>query len=269
MAAGARRRPHERGSAARGPPRASGAQAPHGTVAQRSGVDGSSALAETDAVRDRRAGGRAGARSCWSSTGPRFCGHARAYPHPACAAGSLCPPPAGPRRDARARPRSLERRRPPRQRFATRLRRTRGERLSARPCCQRHRARLRRRHPQLDRCLGRSRLRRRVPRRLRDRHGPPLAPGRGDRVVVKPEIRFRARGRRLLNGIVDAAQQAQPRPGRARPRPHRNGDRAAHRSADAAQGIAARLPARSAGIERCPARCRAHATARRSKSWPD
>ena len=43
--------------------------------------------------------------------------------------------------------------------------------------------------------VGRSRLRGRGARRLRARDGPPVAPGRGARVVVEPALRLRARWR--------------------------------------------------------------------------
>ena len=113
----------------------------------------------------------------------------------------------------------------------------------ARPRGHRARARLRRRHRQLPgRRLG-PRLRRRAPLRLRPRDGPPLAPGGGDHLVVEPALRLRADGRRLLDGLLDDAQQEEPRRGGAGPGPRRPRDRLAGRPPGRAQGAPPRVPA--------------------------
>ena len=62
-----------------------------------------------------------------------------------------------------------------------------------------------------------------------------------------PRVRVRARLRRVLDRQLDHAQQEEPRSGRARPRPGGARDRRADRRADAAQGPAARVPARPPG----------------------
>ena len=65
--------------------------------------------------------------------------------------------------------------------------------------------------------------------------------------MVEPAVRVRARRRRVLDRLLDDAQQEEPGSGRARPRPGRPRHRRADRDADAAQGPAARLPARPPG----------------------
>ncbi len=95
--------------------------------------------------------------------------------------------------------------------------------------------------------VGRPRLRRRDAGRGGAGHDAPLAPGRGARLVVQPGLRLPAPGRCLVDGLVDDAQQAQPRPGRARPRPDGPRGRPPGGRADAAQGPARRLPARPPG----------------------
>ena len=73
------------------------------------------------------------------------------------------------------------------------------------------RARLRRGHRELARRGERPRLRRRVPGRGRAGHGPPQPAGRGDHLVVEPALRVRPGRRRLLDRLVDDAQQEEPR----------------------------------------------------------
>ena len=67
----------------------------------------------------------------------------------------------------------------------------------------------------------------------RARDGPPEPAGRGDHVVVEPAVRVRPRRRRVLDRQLDDAQQEEPRPGRAGPRPrgprHRRADRGPRR----------------------------------------
>ena len=91
------------------------------------------------------------------------------------------------------------------------------------------------------------RLRRRGAGGRGARDGPPLPARRGDHLVVEPAVRLRPRRGRVLDRLLDDAQQEEPRPGRARPRPDGGRDRRAHRDAHAAQGPAARVPARPPG----------------------
>ena len=109
------------------------------------------------------------------------------------------------------------------------------------------RARLRRRHRELARRGQRPRLRGRGARRRRPRDGPPQPPGRGADLVVEPALRVRARLRCVLDRLLDHAQQEEPRPGRAGPRPRGPGHRRADDDPDPAQGPAADLPARPPG----------------------
>ena len=62
-----------------------------------------------------------------------------------------------------------------------------------------------------------------------------------------PRVRVRPRGRRVLDRQLDDAEQAEPRSGRARPRPGGARDRRADGGPGAAQGPAARVPARPPG----------------------
>ena len=122
-----------------------------------------------------------------------------------------------------------------------------GRGLPARSRGDRGGARVRWGHGQLARRGRRPRFRRRGACGDRPRDGPPEPPRRGDHVVVQPAVRLRPRERRVLDRVVDHAQQEEPGPGRAGPRSRGPGRRRAHRGADAAQGPAARLPARPPG----------------------
>ena len=77
--------------------------------------------------------------------------------------------------------------------------------------------------------------------------GPPVAARGGDHLVVEPAVRVRPGRRRVLHRLLDDAQQEEPGPGGARPRPDGRRDRGRDRHAGAAQGPAARLPARPPG----------------------
>ena len=190
-------------------------------------------------------------------------------PHPARPAGPARPSPAGLRRDARARPRPAGRRAAAGERLAARRGRAGRGRLPARP---------RRRRPrelgfdgvtrELARRGERPRLRRRVPGRGRPRDGPPQPARRGDHLVVEPALRVRPGRRRVLDRLVDDAQQEEPRPGRARPRPGRPGHRRADRRPGPAQGPAAGLPARPPGGQGAAVRDGGRRSTPRSGSWP-
>ena len=111
--------------------------------------------------------------------------------------------------------------------------RARRRRLPARSRGDGRGARLRRRHRELARRGQRPRLRRRGARRRRARDGPPQPAGRGDHLVVEPAVRVRPGRRRVLDRQLDDAEQEEPGPGRAGPRPrrprHRGADRGARR----------------------------------------
>ena len=92
--------------------------------------------------------------------------------------------------------------------------------------------------------------------------------GRGDHLVVEPAVRVRPGRRRVLDRQLDDAEQAEPRSGRARPRPDRRRDRGADGGAGAAQGPAAGLPARPPGGQAAPVRGGRDAGRPRSASWP-
>ena len=111
----------------------------------------------------------------------------------------------------------------------------------------RQRARLRRAVRELARRGLRPRLRRRGAVR-RDAHaGAPLAHRRGDRAVVDRGVRLRAARRRVLDRLVDAAAEEEPRHRRARARQGRPPDRRPHRLPRDAEGAAARVQPRSPG----------------------
>ena len=76
----------------------------------------------------------------------------------------------------------------------------------------------------------RPRLRGRVPGGGRARDGPPQPVRRGDHLVVEPAVRVRPRRRRVLDRLVDDAEQEEPRSRRARPRPRRPRHRCADRA---------------------------------------
>ncbi len=99
-------------------------------------------------------------------------------------------------------------------------------------------------------------------------HGPPVAAGRGDHLVVEPAVRLRPGGRLLLDRLVDDAEQEEPRPGRAGAGPGGAGHRLAHGNAGAAEGIAARVPARPAGGQAAAVRGGGHARGVAAASWP-
>ena len=96
-----------------------------------------------------------------------------------------------------------------------------------------------------------------------------LSPPRGgDHLVVEPAVRVRARRRRVLDGLVDDAQQEEPRPGGARPRPHGRGHRGAdRRCSPCSRACRSRTSATSRRTSR---RCSARSprSRRRWASWP-
>ena len=161
-------------------------------------------------------------------TGPRARRHgaARLHPPPARATGAPGPPLARLRGDVGAGRRPL----PGPARPASRLRRwapgrsrAPRSRSTARP--RPRRARLRGPRAQQH---GRGRLARRRPRVSGsggDRHGPPVAPGRGARALVHRGVRLRRAGRRLLDGLEPDAAEEEPGRAGARPRQDRPGDR--------------------------------------------
>ncbi len=163
---------------------------------------------------DRRP--RAGAGRAGRARGRRRA--ARLDPHPARPAGAVRPPPARLRRDARARPRPARRRARPPERLAAGRGGARRRRLPARPRDHGRGARLRRRLGQLARRRLRPRLRRRGAGRGGAGDGPPQPARGGGDLVVEPAVRVRPGRRRLLDRLVDDAQQEEPRPGGARPR---------------------------------------------------
>ncbi len=129
------------------------------------------------------------------------------------------PPPARLRRDAGAGPRPAGRRPPAR----STSRRSGAGALAgagypAGPGDDGRGAGLRRRDRELARRGRGPRLRGRGAGGRGPGDGPPLAPGRGDHLVVEPAVRVRARRRRVLHRLLDDAQQEEPGPGRARPR---------------------------------------------------
>ena len=77
--------------------------------------------------------------------------------------------------------------------------------------------------------------------------GAPLAPRRGDRAVVDRGVRLPAARRRVLDRLVDAAAEEEPRHRRARAGQGRPAHRRPHRLPRDAQGPAARVQPRSAG----------------------
>ena len=106
--------------------------------------------------------------------------------------------------------------------------------------------------------------------------GPPVAPGRGDHLVVEPGVRLRPGRRRLLDRQLDDAEQAEPRPGRARAREggpdHRGPDGGARHPEGPATGLPARPPGGQAAALRVGRRARGVArrhepgSSRRSRS---
>ena len=106
------------------------------------------------------------------------------------------------------------------ERLAAGRRGARGRRLSARPRGHRRRSSA----STASRPTRSTRSRDRdfvveAARRGRARDGAPQPPGGGGHLVVEPAVRVRPGRRRLLDRHLDDAEQEEPRPGRARPRP--------------------------------------------------
>ena len=134
-----------------------------------------------------------------------------------------------------------------RRRVAARRGRARRFEPPARSAARRQRARVRGRVRELARRGLRSRLRRRGAVR-RDAHaGAPLAPRRGDRAVVDRGVRVPAPRRRVLDRLVDAAAEEEPRHRRAGAREGGPADRSSRRLPRDAQRAAARVQPRSPG----------------------
>ena len=177
---------------------------------------------------------------------------ARLHPPAAGPAGAAGPPPAGPRLGAGPRRRPPARRPPAPRRLAARRRRAR----RVAPCRSTRQATaadlgFAARVRQQPRRGERPRLRGRgAVRPHHDRH-PPLPHRRGDRAVEQRRVRLRPARRRLLDRVVDAAAEEEPRHRRAGPGQGRPPHRQPHRPARHAQG---------------PARSPTTATSRRTRS---
>ena len=212
MGPGTRGRPPEPRVGARGTHRAGRRQAPHGPLAERPGRDGPSALAAPgdrparrghprDGARARRPGG-AGRRRRSCPGPPTSSRPSRCSSPTTCSRTSRCSSAIGAGWPTPA----------PRERQPARIGRPRRRGLPDRPRGRRRRARVRRRHGQLARRGQRPRFRRRGACRSGPRDGPPEPPRRGDHLVVEPAVRVRPRRRRVLDGQLDDAEQAEPRP---------------------------------------------------------
>ena len=128
-----RGRPHERRGGARRAGRAGRGEAPHRPLAQRPGRDGPAALAATRDRPARRGAPRHGAGARRAGGAGRRGDPARDDAHPAGPAGVPRPPPAGVRRDARARPIPPGRHPAPGERQPAGIGRPRRRRLSPGP----------------------------------------------------------------------------------------------------------------------------------------
>ena len=168
-----RGRPHGGGAAPDRDRRTRGREGSHRPQPQRPGGDRPATLAARRDRRDDRR--RPSPRGCARGSRPHRSRDRRARLHPP-PARPACPalaPLAGPRRDAAAGRRAPRRRTSANERDAARFGSTRRGRLCNRPREGRARTRVRSRESQLPRRGFRSRLRRRVPRRLlHPRHAP-------------------------------------------------------------------------------------------------
>ena len=123
------------------------------------------------------------------------------------------------------------------------------------------------RHRQQHRHVGRSRLRRDVPLRLRDDDGASEPARRGRDPASSEEFGFFELARLGRDRVEPDAAEEESRSARARPRQVRQGRRPAHRLADDDEGPAARLQQGSAGRQSDRVRGRRHGH-RRARGRP-